>query len=29
MEFELAMSARMKVRLGTNNGSRVPATSRV
>ncbi|WMV21601.1 hypothetical protein MTR67_036425 [Solanum verrucosum] len=23
------MSARMRVRLGTNNGSRVPATSRV
>ncbi|WMV51444.1 hypothetical protein MTR67_044829 [Solanum verrucosum] len=29
MEFELAMSIRMRVRLGTNNGSRVPATSRV
>ncbi|WMV57974.1 hypothetical protein MTR67_051359 [Solanum verrucosum] len=23
------MSAKMRVRLGTNNGSRVPATSRV
>ncbi|WMV19259.1 hypothetical protein MTR67_012644 [Solanum verrucosum] len=29
MEFELAMSARMRVHLGTNNGSRVPAISRV
>ncbi|WMV26413.1 hypothetical protein MTR67_019798 [Solanum verrucosum] len=29
MQFELAMSARMRVRLGTNNGSRVSATSRV
>ncbi|WMV36840.1 hypothetical protein MTR67_030225 [Solanum verrucosum] len=29
MEFELAMSAKMRVLLGTNNGSRVPATSRV
>ncbi|WMV30648.1 hypothetical protein MTR67_024033 [Solanum verrucosum] len=28
MEFELAMLARMRVRLGTINGSRVPATSR-
>ncbi|WMV41307.1 hypothetical protein MTR67_034692 [Solanum verrucosum] len=29
MEFELAMSAKMRVRLGTNNGSRVLVTSRV
>ncbi|WMV57487.1 hypothetical protein MTR67_050872 [Solanum verrucosum] len=29
MEFELVMSARMRVRLGTINGSRVSATSRV
>ncbi|WMV30882.1 hypothetical protein MTR67_024267 [Solanum verrucosum] len=29
MEFELAMSARMRVRLGTNNGSRVSAMPRV
>ncbi|WMV19665.1 hypothetical protein MTR67_013050 [Solanum verrucosum] len=29
MEFELAMSARMRVRLGINSGSRVPITSRV
>ncbi|WMV09487.1 hypothetical protein MTR67_002872 [Solanum verrucosum] len=29
MKFELAMSSRMMVHLGTNNGSRVPATSRV
>ncbi|WMV08179.1 hypothetical protein MTR67_001564 [Solanum verrucosum] len=29
MEFELAMSARMRVCFRTNNGSRVSATSRV
>ncbi|WMV59153.1 hypothetical protein MTR67_052538 [Solanum verrucosum] len=29
MEFELAMSARMRVCLGTSNGSRVSVTSRV
>ncbi|WMV30544.1 hypothetical protein MTR67_023929 [Solanum verrucosum] len=29
MEFELTMSARMRVHLGTNNGSRVSATSSV
>ncbi|WMV27109.1 hypothetical protein MTR67_020494 [Solanum verrucosum] len=29
MVFELAMSARMRVRLRTRNGSRMPATSRV
>ncbi|WMV55374.1 hypothetical protein MTR67_048759 [Solanum verrucosum] len=29
MKFEFRRSARMRVRLGTNNGSRVPAMSRV
>ncbi|WMV59276.1 hypothetical protein MTR67_052661 [Solanum verrucosum] len=29
MQFEVAMSAKMRVLLGTNNGSRVPAMSRV
>ncbi|WMV54319.1 hypothetical protein MTR67_047704 [Solanum verrucosum] len=29
MQFKLVMSARMRVRLGTSNGLRVPATSRV
>ncbi|WMV49395.1 hypothetical protein MTR67_042780 [Solanum verrucosum] len=29
MQFKFAMLARMRVRLGTNNGSRVPATSMV
>ncbi|WMV32563.1 hypothetical protein MTR67_025948 [Solanum verrucosum] len=29
MEFELAMLAIMRVCLGTSNGSRVPAMSRV
>ncbi|WMV57379.1 hypothetical protein MTR67_050764 [Solanum verrucosum] len=29
MQFELAMSTGMRVRLGTNNGSQVSATSRV
>ncbi|WMV24873.1 hypothetical protein MTR67_018258 [Solanum verrucosum] len=29
MQFELVISANMRVRFGTNNGSLVPDTSRV